>query len=320
MGIIGTIARTTFRQAVRKPVFVVVLLIGAALLAINPFFSSYTFEDDNMLLLELGLSTLLLAGLVLAAFTATGVLNEEIDNRTLLTVLSKPIGRTPFLVGKFIGVLLALVAAEWVWILVFLLTVRHRVLMTARDSVDVPVILFGLGGMIASIAFAGFRNYTRRREFTTALLQALVVVMPVATLLAFTFDKEWGLQSPLTDLDPQLLCAMALVLEATAVCGALAVALSTRCGQGVTLVALSSIFATGLASEQLWSGSASDDVIGSLAYVLAPNMQYLWLADAINQQIPVEASYMLLVTCYSFLYIVATLSVAIALFTTREVG
>src|SRR5690606_27955164 len=97
-------------------------------------------SDDNKLLVDMGLSTLALAGLLLAAFTATGVLSNEIENKTVLTTISKPVSRPMFVLGKFAGVAAALVLAYATLAIIFLLTVRHKVMMTASDRFDMPVI------------------------------------------------------------------------------------------------------------------------------------------------------------------------------------
>ena len=78
-----TIARNTFTESIRQPIFAVVLLVAGLALSLNPSLSAYTLEDDNKLLIDMGLSTLFLAGLALTAFTATSVLSNEIQQRTV---------------------------------------------------------------------------------------------------------------------------------------------------------------------------------------------------------------------------------------------
>lgn len=68
-----SIARNAFTESIRQPVYVVLLLGVQALLAFNVSIAAFTFWDDDKLLTDLGLSTMFLAGLFLAAFTATGV-------------------------------------------------------------------------------------------------------------------------------------------------------------------------------------------------------------------------------------------------------
>ena len=74
-----TIARNTFVESTRQPIYVVMLLLTTVLLVLNTSLAAYTMSDDNKILIDMGLSTLFLAGLLLAAFTATGVLSAEVE-------------------------------------------------------------------------------------------------------------------------------------------------------------------------------------------------------------------------------------------------
>ena len=107
-----TIARNTFLESIRQPIFSVLLLVGTLALILNPMISAYTLDDDNKQLIDMGLSTLFVCGLLLSAFTATSVLSQELENKTVLTVISKPISRPLFVVGKYVGVSAALFVAS----------------------------------------------------------------------------------------------------------------------------------------------------------------------------------------------------------------
>ena len=85
-----TVALNTFVETIRQPIYGVILLATATLLILNVSLAAFTLDDDDRLLLDLGLSTLLLSGLFLSAFSAAGVLSREIENKTVLTVISKP--------------------------------------------------------------------------------------------------------------------------------------------------------------------------------------------------------------------------------------
>src|SRR6476619_3674644 len=92
------ISRNTFFESIRQPIVLVLLIVAAlAILLSNPL-SSFTMEDDQRMYVDLGLATVFLAGTLLAAFIATGVLTREIENRTVLTVVSKPVGRPLFII------------------------------------------------------------------------------------------------------------------------------------------------------------------------------------------------------------------------------
>ena len=106
-----TIARNTFFESIRQPIYVIMVLAVSLMLILNTFLAGYTLEDDNRLLMDMGLSTLFWAGMLMAVFTATGVLSDEIDNKTVLTVVSKPVGRPIFVLGKYVGVTGAILLA-----------------------------------------------------------------------------------------------------------------------------------------------------------------------------------------------------------------
>jgi ABC-2 type transport system permease protein len=129
------IAANTFTETVRQPVYGVVVGATLLLMIFNVGLAAYTLKDDDKLLTELGLSTLLLSGLFLASFSATSVLTREIDNKTVLTVVSKPISRPVLIVGKFVGLVTALLLAFYLCFLGFLYSIQHKVLQTSAGRV-----------------------------------------------------------------------------------------------------------------------------------------------------------------------------------------
>ncbi len=103
------VAWNTFREAVRDRVlynliFFALLMIGAAVLV-----SQISLGIEHLVIVNLGLTAISIFGLVMAIFIGVGLVYKEIDKRTLYALLSKPLRRTEFLVGKFAGLLLTLV-------------------------------------------------------------------------------------------------------------------------------------------------------------------------------------------------------------------
>src|SRR5688572_5895198 len=96
------VTRITFVESIRQPFYAIWLSVVGLLIGLAPYLSGYTFDNDNLFALELELSALLTGGLVLAAFTAAGVISREIENRTVLTVISKPLPRPLFILGKYL--------------------------------------------------------------------------------------------------------------------------------------------------------------------------------------------------------------------------
>ena len=317
---IYAIAHNTALESVRQTVFAVLLLGGIFLLAINPGFAAFSFWDDNKLLADLGLSTIFMCGMLLSAFTAAGVFHREIENKTVLSVVSKPIARPAFVVGKFLGVLFAVGLASYIWTLAFLLSVRHGVMITTADPFDWPVILLGIGALLLSVGLSAAANYWYGWVFNSTLAWILPCLLTLAYVGVLGIDKDWKGQALSKDWNPQMMWALLLVGEMLALMVALAVGVSARLGQMMTLGACSIFFVVGLSSDYLFGRFQESSFIARMLYHLVPNLQVLWISDALNQDHAVSTAYIGTVSMYAVLYILAFLSLGVALFQTREVG
>jgi ABC-type transport system involved in multi-copper enzyme maturation permease subunit len=102
---IAAIARTTAKEAMAQPLCYVLLALGAFLLVLFPFVPYNTFGEDIKVVKDEGLTLIMVISIVLALLTASRSIAEEIEGRTALMVLSKPIGRASFILGKFLGIL-----------------------------------------------------------------------------------------------------------------------------------------------------------------------------------------------------------------------
>ena len=317
---VWTIARNTFTESVRQPVFVVLLLGTILLLALGPAICANTLDDDNKLLMDVGLSTLVLAGLLLAAFSATGVLSREIENQTVLSVLSKPVGRPAFVLGKYLGVTGAVGVAFVVWSFAFLLTVRHKVPMHAAEELDLPVLVFGLGAVLLAAGIAVCGNYFFGWVFASALTALLTPLLASAFVLTLALDKHWQIQELTHDLNGQLLWALLLVLETLGMLCAVAIAASIRLRQVPTLLCCIAFFLLGLSSSYFFGPSTQAQGVAVLWHALVPNLGFLWQADALTQGNILTPEHVALVSAYAGLHTLAALGLAVALFQTREVG
>ncbi len=319
------IARNAFLESIRQPVFAVVLVAGTLALVFNVNLAAFTLEDDNKLLVDLGLSTLLLTGLLLAAFTATSVLAREIENRTVLTVVSKPVSRAAMIVGKYLGVSAALLVGYWALAVVFLLTVRHRVQAGVRmeDTFDLPVLTFSLlfGGL--ALGFAALMNYLYRRPFPSVFAVSFALCLSLALGVVWCVDREWRFQSPLTDWNPQLLTALGLIFQAILVLAAVSLAASTRLGQIQTLLVSLGGLLLGLVIESFLGRIPGGSVTGGLvrfAAGIVPNLQFFWPADALTQGHAITPAYFATVSLYAACLILALISLAVLMFQHRDVG
>jgi ABC-type transport system involved in multi-copper enzyme maturation permease subunit len=97
------IARQTVREAMRRRVMWIFLIIGVFLIALGPVFGFLSPKDSQTVLRSLGLAAILLAGLFITIVTCIYLIPVEIERRTIYTVLSKPVQRFEFVLGKFLG-------------------------------------------------------------------------------------------------------------------------------------------------------------------------------------------------------------------------
>lgn len=131
---VSAIARTTTKEAVSQPLFYVILIIGVMALLIFPFLPYNTFGEDVKMVKSEGLTLIKILAVILAVWTASISIAEEIEGRTALTVLSKPVGRRQLILGKFVGII---VPVALVFILLgafFLATVSYKIAYDARES------------------------------------------------------------------------------------------------------------------------------------------------------------------------------------------
>src|SRR6476469_7833133 len=97
------IARQTVKEAMRRRVMWIFLIIGVFLIALGPVFGFLSPKDSQTVLRSLGLAAILLAGLFITIVTCIYLIPVEIERRTIYTVLSKPVQRYEFVLGKFLG-------------------------------------------------------------------------------------------------------------------------------------------------------------------------------------------------------------------------
>src|SRR4026209_2391542 len=105
---IGAIARNAFREAVRDRVLYNLVLFVLLLTAAAVFIGELSGGQERKIIVDLGLSAMLLFGVFIAIFVGVGLVYKEIERRTIYAIFAKPVGRGEFLVGKYLGLCLTL--------------------------------------------------------------------------------------------------------------------------------------------------------------------------------------------------------------------
>src|SRR5271168_1165286 len=132
------IASNTFREAVRDRVLYNLIAFALLLSGAAIFIGQISIDVERLVVVNLGLTAVSLFGVVIAIFIGIGLVSKEIDKRTLYTVLSRPVRRWEFVVGKFFGLTGTLVVNTFfmaIGVFLALLSVAHRF-----EKMDVPVL------------------------------------------------------------------------------------------------------------------------------------------------------------------------------------
>ena len=123
------IAANTFREAVRDRVLYNLIAFALLLSGAAIFVGQISIDIERLVVVNLGLAEVSLFGVVIAIWIGIGLVSKEIDKRTLYTVLSRPVRRWEFIVGKFFGLAGTLVVNTFfmaIGVFVTLLYVAHK--------------------------------------------------------------------------------------------------------------------------------------------------------------------------------------------------
>jgi hypothetical protein len=135
----GIIARATTKEAVRQPVFLLCMALAAVILVINSVLPFYSLGEDIKMLKDCSLATILISGMLIAVWTASTSVADEIEGKTAMTLLSKPINRRQFVLGKYLGIIQAILWYMLPLVLLFLVLVYWKVPYDAKEgSKEVP--------------------------------------------------------------------------------------------------------------------------------------------------------------------------------------
>jgi ABC-type transport system involved in multi-copper enzyme maturation permease subunit len=253
------IARTTFIESLRQPITFILVGLAAILMILLTAATGFTLSfsesgevsGDNKLLLDFGLATVLALAVLLAGFIATATMSREIENKTVMTIVSKPVPRPALVIGKWIGVTAAQLLVVATMLVFLLLAIRHTVMSTAADVIDGPVWAFGLGAVILAVALGVWGSYFYGWSFPQTATLALFPLIVIAYCLIMLVSKKWTMQPFSHDFKPQVVVACLALLLAMPVLTSIAVAASCRLGQVMTIVVCFGLFVVGMASTSV---------------------------------------------------------------------
>ena len=128
------VATTTFHEAIRRRWVTALLGFAVVMLAISTFFTWMQPGSQQKFLRDYGLGFTVIMTLIAAVFLGVALITPEIERRTILTILSKPVTRVEFLVGKYLGLMLTLALNLAVMGGIFMLS--YALFVVQKDGAD----------------------------------------------------------------------------------------------------------------------------------------------------------------------------------------
>jgi ABC-type transport system involved in multi-copper enzyme maturation permease subunit len=204
---IWRIAKITIAEARRRRVLQAVIALVVLILFSMTFFSYLSPEEQARMLINGGLSAITVFGILLAIFVAAFLIPNEIESRTVYAILSKPVRRFEFVLGKYLGALivLAAVVAIMTAALVVVLVVQDHLVKDMSDSVFNP--------NLAQVVFAAAMSYCSLAVLTSLIVLISTVSSTTMTVISALIIWVVGsLQSQLNDLAQHAAGAAKVVL------------------------------------------------------------------------------------------------------------
>lgn len=128
------VAGAVFKESVRDRVPYSLVIFAVILMAASFLMSRLTAGQDFKVMKDLGLATMNAMGLLIAIFIGTGLVAKEVERRSIYAVLSKPLSRSTFLAGKYVGLVVTLAANLGLMTLAFYVMLQY-VNWTTDESV-----------------------------------------------------------------------------------------------------------------------------------------------------------------------------------------
>ena len=129
------IALNTFKEAIRNRILYILLIFCLLILGGTGIISDLTIAEKERIVRDLGLASISFFGLLIAVFVGIGLVYNEMDKKTIYTIISKPINRHHFILGKFFGLLLTIYVIE-LFMCLFFLFVLHMQSLTSTDILE----------------------------------------------------------------------------------------------------------------------------------------------------------------------------------------
>ena len=282
---VGTIAYNTLLESLRQRVLLVLLLFGLVLTGASLYFTHFTFIDEFKFLKDIGSAAISVTGLLVAMIGAAQLIPAEIERRTIYTVLSKPVRRFEFLLGKYFG-LLALLT-----LMLAIMSTMFAGVMFIKETIEVQEVLLQAPAGGPDEGQLEMIEQIKEQSRDVGMLQALLLIWMKLALVA----------------------AIAVTLSTMAT-STVFIVFST-----MVMYFIGHLQAT---ARQVWleqgTGSLFEKAILSVVSLVVPDFQSYSIIDEILAGNVVSWGYVLEIMGYSVCYAAVILAIGGLIFKERE--
>ena len=288
----GVIARATLKEAIRQPIYAMLMLVAVLILLVNTWVPFFSLGEDTKMYKDCGLATLLISSILLSVWTASFSIADEIDGKTAMTLLSKPITRRQFILGKYLGILQAVL-----WLLI-------------------PLTIAFLALTYYKVGYDSKESGAKTLDFFVWHAQVLGPV---------TIDWPQLLPERVAEVK-NIIPGVILIFLETAVLAAISVVISTRLPMIVNMVACFAIFVVGHLTPVIVAAAGNSPnlefvpFIAQLSATVLPTLENFNMSAPIATGRMVPADYLGYSAIYCLSYCCAAILMAFILFEDRDLA
>lgn len=185
MNEIIAIAKNTFKEAIRNRVLYVILMFALILIGFSGVLSQLAISSQERIVKNMGFMSINLFGVAIAIFVGVSLVYNELEKKTIYTIVSKPIGRWQFLLGKYFGLTMTVWVNVLIMTLCFLAAIHFYDLRNAATTSSEPVGFFTIMGQSVLRAFVSFFVWGAYKATATIMPVIAVTLLELGIITAF---------------------------------------------------------------------------------------------------------------------------------------